>query len=276
MPNDDFRPDTYWEQRLSANLGLTTVGHAGLGYAYNAWLYRARFRALERALRRAGLGVRGATVAEIGVGSGAYLPFWETHGVGRVTGLDITRVSVDTLAARYPRHTFAQCDIGASLPPGIPLDHDVVTAFDVLFHITDDAAFAAAIGNLARLARPGGHVLLSDSLADTPWGPTRTEFHRTQAHYLTQLARHGVQPVGIEPVFVSMTTTFSGGARLASFTGLINRIVAKANARPVTAWANQLVGASLYAADGLLCRPGARGPSLNLLIARKDGGDAVV
>jgi hypothetical protein len=81
--------------------------------------------------------------------------------------------------------------------------------------------------------------------------------------------------VGIEPVFITMTTTFSGSPRLAGFTGALNRVVAKANARPATAWANQILGAALYAADGLLARPGVRGPSLNLLIGRKDAGDAI-
>jgi SAM-dependent methyltransferase len=274
MSDDDFRPGDYWEGRLSANLDLTTVGHAGLGSAYNAWLYRARYRALRRALAAAGITVAGRSVVEIGVGSGAYIGFWESQDVGALTGLDITRVSVESLAARYPEYTFAQCDIGHSLPGGIRRDYDLVTAFDVLFHIVDDSNFARAIGNLARLARPGGHVLVSDSLADRAWGPTRTEYHRTYAQYLAEMAKHGVCPVRIEPIFYTMTTTFAGSGGLARFTGATTRTAGRLAARPVTAWANEMIGGGLYAVDGLLARSGERGPSLNLLVARKDEADA--
>ncbi len=272
--SEEFQPQEYWEERLSANLGLTTVGHAGLGYAYNAWLYRARYRALHRALAAAQIRARGAAVAEIGVGSGAYIPFWQSEGINHLTGLDITQVSVGALAARYPGYIFAQCDIGVALPETARRDHEIITAFDVLFHIVDDAHFAVAIANMARLARPGGYLLISDSLADRAWGPTTTEYHRTYADYRDALASAGVRVVGVEPIFYTMTTTFAGSPALSRFTRRTTRAIGKLAARPATAWVNQLSGAALYAADGLLTRGGERGPSLNLLIAVKDGGDA--
>ena len=34
-----YDPKEYWEHRLSKKLDLTTVGHSGLGYVYNHWLY---------------------------------------------------------------------------------------------------------------------------------------------------------------------------------------------------------------------------------------------
>ena len=274
MPDGNFRPEAYWEERLSANLDLTTVGHAGLGGAYNAWLYRARYRALRRALAASGIDVSGGSVAEVGVGSGAYVGFWESRGICGLTGLDITHISVETLAERYPEYTFVQCDIGAALPDGIPHDHDLVTAFDVLFHIVDDAAFARAIANLASLARPEGCIVVSDSLADTPWGPTPTEYHRTHAHYLREMAKHGLRPIHIEPIFYTMTTTISGSDALARFTRMARRAAGRLAARPITAWVNHALAGALYAADGLLARGGERGPSLNLLVARKDSADA--
>jgi SAM-dependent methyltransferase len=274
MPEDELHAESYWEERLSANLGLTTVGHAGLGYVYNAWLYRARYRALRRALFAAGIDAHGAAVAEVGVGSGAYVRFWRTRGIARLTGLDITRVSVESLTARYPEYTFLQCDIGMDLPDEAPRDHHLVTAFDVLFHIVDDGHFARAIANLTALARPGGRLLISDSLADRAWGPTSTEYHRTLEHYRRELAANGVRVLSVEPIFYTMTTTFAGNSALAGFTRRTTRAIGKLAARPSTAWANHLSGAALYAADSLLARSGKRGPSLNLLVAVKDGDDA--
>ena len=274
MPEEELQAQSYWEERLSANLGLTTVGHAGLGYAYNAWLYRARYRALRRALAVAGIDARGAAVAEVGVGSGAYIPFWRAQGIRRLTGLDITSISVQTLAARYPEYAFVQCDIGPVLSAAAPRDHELVTAFDVLFHIVEDAHFARAIANLAGLARPRGHLLISDSLADRAWGPTHTEHHRTFDHYRDEMERNRLRVVAVEPIFYTMTTTFAGSPSLARFTRRTTRAIGKLAARPATAWANHLSGAALYAADGLLARSGERGPSLNLLVAVKDGDDA--
>ena len=83
-----------------------------------------------------------------------------------------------------------------------------------------------------------------------------------------------VRVVAVEPIFYTMTTTFAGSPALARFTRRTTRAIGKLAARPATAWTNHLSGAALYAADGLLARRGHRGPSLNLLVAVKDGDDA--
>ena len=61
---EPYRPQAYWEERLSGNLGLTTVGHSGLGRAHNQWLYRARFRAMRQALHAARLAFRHPATAK--------------------------------------------------------------------------------------------------------------------------------------------------------------------------------------------------------------------
>jgi len=280
---EPYRPQAYWEERLSGNLGLTTVGHSGLGRAYNEWLYRARFRAMRRALRAAGVEVRNKSLVEVGVGSGAWIPFWQSRGVAHLTGLDITSVSVRTLQDRYPGFAFEQVDIGGPLPSGLEARADLVTAFDVLFHITDDAAFAQAIANLADLLRPGGYVILSDGFADTPWGPIYHEYHRSYAQYRAEMEKHRLKRVHVEPIFFTMTTTLAGGdppgvrwfARISSAN---LKVVARLAAHRVTAPANYVVGLVAYTMDGILCRIGQRrprpqgggGPSLNILIARKE------
>ena len=40
---------------------------------------------------------------------------------------------------------------------------DAVSAFDVLFHIVDDAAYGRAFQNIASLLKPGGWFLWSDN-----------------------------------------------------------------------------------------------------------------
>jgi SAM-dependent methyltransferase len=275
----EYRPQAYWEERLSSRLDLTTVGHAGLGYTYNSWLYRGRFRALGRALRAMHLDVRAKAVLEVGVGSGAYIPFWLSLGVASFTGLDITSASVRTLHERYPSLVFTQADIGAPLPADLPHEllgqTDFVTAFDVLFHVTDDVAFSQAIGNLAQLVRPDGWVLISDGFADRSPGPAYHQHHRSLSHYQAELEQHGLAVAHLEPVFYTMTTTFAPRMGLSRATEIILRVVRKLAARSVTEPANQALGMATYALDGLLCRSGTRGPSLNVLMAtRKETGGA--
>ena len=59
-------PSAYWEARLSKHFDLTGVGHAGLGPHYNAQMYGARLRALERALTTVSRTLTGACVLEVG------------------------------------------------------------------------------------------------------------------------------------------------------------------------------------------------------------------
>jgi SAM-dependent methyltransferase len=275
---EPYRPADYWEKRFSGKLDISIVGHSGLGYVYNGWLYRARFRALSRALRKLNLDVHHKSLIEIGVGSGAYLPFWQSQGVASITGMDITAASITLLSQRFPagagapRFRFVQGNICASVPP-VEGEYDVAAAFDVLFHIVDSKDFEAAIANLARLTRPDGVAILSDGFCSNPWGPFYHEYHRTYDDYCEKLLLAGLEPFHLEPIFFSMTTTLcepdTTHRRVASFTRATHRLVIRLAHQRRTEWANHLIGCCLYAVDGVLGRTASRGPSLKLLFARR-------
>jgi SAM-dependent methyltransferase len=257
---------------LAGRVDLSTVGHRGLGAPYNEWLYRARFRALDRLLSETREEIEGAAVLEIGAGSGAYVPFWETRGAAQVTGVDITDASIEHLRTRYPRQRFVRWDVTATDRPFPDACFDVVTAFDVLFHIVDDSAFDQAIANIAALTRPGGSILLSDHFGEAPWGPFFHEYHRAKPAYLRSLAGHGIEPVDLQPTFVTMTTVMNQPADH-------GRIAAAAQAltlKPLSLMnrfglqsLGHVVGAALYALDALLIPSTKHGPSHHFLLARK-------
>ncbi len=112
----EYDPKTYWENRFSKILDLTTVGHSGLGHVYNNWLYRARFNAMRRALRTLNLDVSRKSLMDIGVGSGAWIPFWQKRSISRIVGLDITFSSIRLLRNQYPQFEFMQGDICTKIP----------------------------------------------------------------------------------------------------------------------------------------------------------------
>ena len=269
-----YDPKEYWEHRFSKNLDLAAVGDAGLGFVYNHWLYKARFHAMNRALRKLNLEVSGKSLLDIGVGSGAWIPFWLECRVSEIVGIDITSISIRTLRNRYPQLDFVQGNICGSLPYSKDSYFDIVTGFDILFHIVDDNNFLNAIKNISRFTRNLGWVIICDSFCNTPWGPYYHEYHRTYKDYYNALAIFGLSIAHIEPIFITMTTTLCdsnlGYIRLLkSFTRTMLSFVSKLSSRQSTEWINHMIGSTLYVLDTALCRTAKTGPSLKILFAQK-------
>jgi len=269
-----YDPESYWQSRLSGKLDLTTVGCSRLGQSYNLWLYRARFRAVRRALTTLNLDFSAKSLMDIGVGSGAWIPFWQRRGVSRIVGLDITSASVSGLRGRYPQLRFVQGDVGSPSCVVAGEQFDVVTAFDVLFHITDDGSFSNAIANISKLVKLSGWVLMSDGFCAEAWGPAFHEYHRSYGHYLRELRAVGLEPVYVEPIFYTMTPALRDAESrcdhaLALFTTMALGFVKKLASRPGTERLNHVTGCSLYLMDGILSRLTRAAPSLKILVAKK-------
>src|SRR5215212_8191753 len=100
-----YVPADFWDDRLSNEVSILTVGRSRLGYVYNYWLYQARFRTLRRILDKPEFNLEQAAIMEFGVGSGAYIPIWKKKA-SRLVGLDITSASVERLSQRYREFEF--------------------------------------------------------------------------------------------------------------------------------------------------------------------------
>jgi SAM-dependent methyltransferase len=159
-----YRPREFWDRRLREQFDLRGTGETGLSLAYNRACYALRREVLERALAREGLDPRGRTVLDVGCGTGFWTDWYLAHGAA-VTGLDIAPTSVERLRARFPSATFVLGDMSET-----PLERafDIVNAFDVLYHITDDGRWEAAVRHLAAAVAPGGALLLTDTFAERP------------------------------------------------------------------------------------------------------------
>jgi SAM-dependent methyltransferase len=79
-----------------------------------------------------------------------------------VTGVDIAPTSVERLRERFPEARFVLADIGGEDLEG---SWDLVNAFDVLYHIVDDARWEAAVRRLGAAVAPGGLLLVTDTFA---------------------------------------------------------------------------------------------------------------
>src|SRR5439155_5797695 len=151
-----YEPRQFWEQRLREHFDLRGTGEAGLSLAYNRAGYALRREVLERALREAHVALAGASVLDVGCGTGFFTNFSLERGA-RVTGIDIAAASVERLAAEFPEARFVRADVGEE---EIAERYDLVNMFDVSFHITDDWRWEFAVRNGAG-GGWGGVVVIS-------------------------------------------------------------------------------------------------------------------
>jgi len=186
-----YQPREFWERRLSEHFDLRGTGETGLSLAYNRACYRLRRDVLERALRDAAFDPAGSRVLDVGCGTGFFTAYYLARGAD-VTGLDIAPKSVETLRARHPEARFLLGDVseGAIAEP-----YDLVNAFDVLYHITDDAKWERAVAHLAAAVAPGGLLLLTDTFPPAQASTSLAEHNR-----MRPLARYGaiLEPAGFQ------------------------------------------------------------------------------
>jgi SAM-dependent methyltransferase len=158
-----YRPREFWEQRLSEQFDLRGTGETGLSLAYNRACYTLRREVLDRALADAGFEPRGRRVLDVGCGTGFWTEYYLRRGA-EVTGIDIAPTAIARLGERFPQARFVLADVGEAPIEG---RYDVVNAFDVLYHITDDARWTAALTHLARAVADGGLLLVTDTFAES-------------------------------------------------------------------------------------------------------------
>jgi len=237
-----YDPRSFWDRRLSEQFDLRGTGETGLSLAYNRACYELRRHVLDRALAEAGVDPRGRRVLDVGCGTGFFTAHYLSRGA-QVTGLDIAPTSVERLRERHPEAAFRLADVSEAEIEG---RFDLVNAFDVLYHITDDTRWERAVHHLARAVTPQGLLLLTDTFAELP----RLAEHnvvRPLGRYRERLTADGLELLAIYPTHV-----------------LLNRELGFF--RPL----NRLPGL-LYAADRVLLALGAgHGPQVSkLMVARR-------
>lgn len=244
----------YWDERLAKDWSLRGVGHHRYGAAYNAYLYRSKVRALRRALRSR-VQLAGKRVLDVGSGVGFWIDFYEKAGVGSIDGIDISHEAVRRLQDKHPSHRFWCADASQALP--VTETFDLVNVWDVLYHITDRAAFMRAVANLASRVAPGGHLLITDNFPPTEDRPAEHVCFHPLEHYRQALDGSGCRVVDVVPVC-----------------GLINGRVFDRLFQSNRAWRKRVArfedraAPLLYLLDGLWISPQV--DNLKLLIAHRD------
>ena len=259
-----FRPQLYWENRLHDNYSLKGVGCSRFGSQYNKWLYRVRDHILSRELRSHKLDVRAANVLDVGCGTGFYVDFWRRAGARSVSGCDLTETAVSQLKRQFPGQRFFQCDIGGSLPAGLSGQFEVVSAFDLLYHIVDDARYEAAFHNISRLLAPGGLFCFSELFLHKSTERGTHVVFRTLSDIEKLLAESGFEIIQRCPVFVCMNEPLDTKSAATLF--LWKLLMQPARMSETMGW---LWGAALSPVDLLLTRFVTESPTTEMMLCRK-------
>lgn len=259
-----FDPRGYWEARLRDHWGLEGVGYAALGKNYNRWLYRVRRKTFLRLAGSLGVNWREAGVLDVGSGTGFYLRLWNELGAREVSGSDLTGFAVSRLRQDFPGRQIHQFDAGGDLSiPGAG-HYDAVSAFDVLFHITDDNRFERAIQNIYALLADGGWFLFSDNFLHSATQRSVHQVHRNLDEVTGALRRAGFQIITRRPMFVLMNQpvdTRSAGMRF------LWRLATEPVRR--SEWAGFLAGALTYPAELGLTRLLKESPTTEVMVCRR-------
>ncbi len=263
--SEGFTTQDYWEQRLRGHFSLEGVGYLRLGQRFNEWMYRIRGEVFDRVVGELHAGTAGQRVLDVGPGTGFYVDRWLARGA-RVTGVDLAPVVVSTLGARFQSARFLQADIG--LPLAAPLaaelgQYDVVSAFDVLFHIVDDALYARALANIASLLTPGGLLIWSDNFIHRPTARVTHQVSRSLAEITTALDRAGFTIERRVPMFVVMNYP-ADASRLAglAWTALVSPAM-------LSNTLGGILGSVLYPLERRLVRRAKESPSTELMVCRR-------
>ncbi len=143
-------PEEY--ARITRNKRFYSINRTSLGFQRD-WFAEYCANGAEALDFCCGGGLASLTMAECGA---------------RVTGIDISTLSVETARARLAEHGFAdqsRFEVGDAENTGFPdSSFDVILCCGVLHHLDVNKAYP----ELARILRPGGSILCVEALAHNP------------------------------------------------------------------------------------------------------------
>jgi SAM-dependent methyltransferase len=263
MPDAKFDAGSYWKERLRRNFDLTGVGFRRRSKAYNRWVYRVRTEALNELFRRKGWPIDGKAVLDVGCGTGFFVDHWLQNGAARITGIDVTEVSVERLKKRFPKAEFVLADVSE---PGLDVKgtFDYVSIFDVLYHIVDDKRFEQAVANLSRLCRPGSRVIITDMFGRRTVEVVKHVRNRSLDRYQEIFSKNGFELLEMKPLFFTLMPPSRVASRPVYWAGTLAWEALTFLAR----WEafGGVVGGGLYRVDSGLRRLFHRGPSHHVAV----------
>jgi SAM-dependent methyltransferase len=265
----DFDPRSYWDRRLRRNWTLHGVGLLAATPAWNQALYRVRRHVFQRVAAALDMDLTNASVLEVGPGTGFYLRQWKKQGVRDLSGVDIAASAVAQLGKKFPRVKLFCGDVSedvSAVRESHPEGFDVISAFDVLFHVMDDEKYEQAFRNVESLLAPGGWFVFSEKFVHRQTQRRPNYVNRSIEQTTAAVLDAGLVPVRRLPMFYLMT--YPSDAAWSWQRTLHRRVV-----QPFTTsqrW-GAVAGAVLGGIDLVLTAMVTESPTTEIMICRKPG-----
>jgi len=259
-----FNPRDYWEDRLKKNSGLHGTGFLGLGKQYNNWLYKIKRKTFVKIMNKLKLDLKKFNVIDIGSGTGFYIELWKMLGVRKITGSDITHISVENLQKKFPKNEFYQLDIGDS-PLMLKEKYEIVSAFDVLYHIVDDNRFNMAIKNIYELLQQGGLFIFSDNFLHYKTMRAENQVCRSLLDIENILTKTGFTIIKRSPQYVLMNNPIDSENKFRKFLWSLIALPIRSNET-----LGFIFGAVLYPFEFVLTSILKESSSTEIMICKKE------
>ncbi len=249
------------------------VGHRSLGPAFNSYIYRRRLDVLNEYVSALGTSASDLCVLDLGCGNGFYAQLWQSIGVREYVGVDVSQQTIARLTERFPEYRFLSADLGQDgVLPQLYRQFDVVTLFDVIYHITDDAQALIALMTAARCLRTEGKLVLFDQVTRRDSSLVRHVKLRGVATFNKLVDDAGLAISGRKPLFALLAPPTYGIAAvdfaIAVFYKLIGSVMKRFDRFGL--W----MGKRVYELDQRLIRAGVRIPNHEaILLVRKGNGE---
>jgi len=266
QPIETYVAKDYWEKRLTEKWGLQGVGYLNFGLPYNQWLYRMRRQVFRRQIAELNLNLCNAKVLDIGSGTGFWLEQWKSLGVRSLNGIDIAPVAVERLRKAFAEVDIAQLDIAGEFDvPHWNGRFDMVSAFDVLFHITNDDRFRRAIGNVSGILKRGGYFFFSDNFVHGAARRSDHQVSRSLGEIEGIVMESELRIVRRVPMFMLMNAPIDCSSRWPM-------LAWRAFLAPVhfVPFLGSIYGAVLYQIDVTLTRLMSESPTTEFMICQKN------
>jgi len=206
-----FDVKEYWNNRLNSEFSLKGVGYISFSKFYNKWLYKTKTFILSKIIRENKLNLSGSSVLDIGSGTGFFVNYY-TQNKAKITGLDITDISVQTLSKEYPAGKFYCMDISRE---ALNEKFDIINMWDVMYHQVDDDLFKSALSNIAKMSKPGTAFIITDSFGrDAATKVSEHVVFRSFSDYETIMADLGFKLIKIYPLYRWMNRHYSWGIKI--------------------------------------------------------------
>lgn len=232
-------------------------------------MYEERKRIFKREIVKLDLSLIKSPILEIASGTGFYTKILSILGAKNIVGSDITKAVVNKLSDEFPEFVFYKQDIG-----GVLIDElrdrkfKLITAIDMLFHITDDIRYQDAFFNVYHLLNEDGYFVFTENL---PTFDKAGEIHaiRSKEKVFECLEKANFKVLKVLPMTYFLNAPVSKNKFLLWVFKFQTKILFRYNSPRYKEKAGDFLGLIFYLFDWVILPFVKNGPSNHLIICTK-------